>query len=204
LTSLSATTPLLDPLRGLIERWYDAYTRRDLEVMCQVADNDIQIVSRGDDERRLAGATFRGRDGVRTLMQWAFDLYPGARVTALKTRRMRHAMLARTVYENELPGRPLSEFVSFTLFDGGSEGIVRIRTFRDEPAAVESAEADVLSARERQVLRLLANGLNARQVADELVLSPATVRTHVRNAMLHLQARTRVEATALALQRGDI
>jgi DNA-binding CsgD family transcriptional regulator len=60
------------------------------------------------------------------------------------------------------------------------------------------------TARERQVLRLLASGATDVQIAAWLSLSPATVQTHVRNAKAKLGARTRAQAVALALQRGMI
>jgi DNA-binding CsgD family transcriptional regulator len=50
------------------------------------------------------------------------------------------------------------------------------------------------------VLELLAHGRQAPQVATELGLSPETVRTHVRNAMRKLEATTRVQAVALAVE----
>ena len=62
----------------------------------------------------------------------------------------------------------------------------------------------VLSPREREVLDLLAKGLNGEEVATRLVLSPETVRTHVRNAMDKLDANTRVHAVAIALRQGEI
>jgi DNA-binding NarL/FixJ family response regulator len=62
----------------------------------------------------------------------------------------------------------------------------------------------VLTPREREVLDLLAQGLNGTQVAERLFISPATVRTHVENAMEKLEARTRVHAVALALRQGEI
>jgi DNA-binding NarL/FixJ family response regulator len=62
----------------------------------------------------------------------------------------------------------------------------------------------VLSPREREVLDLLAQGLNGEEVAVRLVLSPETVRTHVRNAMEKLEAHTRVHAVAIALRQGEI
>lgn len=55
-----------------------------------------------------------------------------------------------------------------------------------------------LTDRERQVLGLLSQGLTGSEVAARLFLSPATVRTHIQNAMRKLGARTRVHAIALA------
>ena len=64
--------------------------------------------------------------------------------------------------------------------------------------------ARILSDREREVLDLLAKGMTGEDAAEQLFLSPLTVRTHVRNAMQKLEAHTRVHAITLALQRGEI
>lgn len=57
-----------------------------------------------------------------------------------------------------------------------------------------------LSRRERQVLELLADGNRVKDIADQLGLSPATVHTHVRNAIAKLEVDTRTEAVALAVR----
>ncbi len=62
----------------------------------------------------------------------------------------------------------------------------------------------VLSKREREVLRLLADGLRNEQVATSLEISPLTVRTHVRKAMEKLEADTRTQAVATALRESLI
>ncbi len=61
-----------------------------------------------------------------------------------------------------------------------------------------------LSARESEVLGFLAEGLTGEEIARRLVLSPETVRTHIRNATEKLEARTRTEAVVKALERGEI
>jgi PAS domain S-box-containing protein len=60
------------------------------------------------------------------------------------------------------------------------------------------------SARELEVLSLLAGGATDPQIAKDLGLSPATVQTHVRNAKAKLGARTRAQAVAIVLERGLI
>lgn len=62
----------------------------------------------------------------------------------------------------------------------------------------------VLSGRESEILALLAEGLTGEEIAQRLVLSPETVRTHVRNAMKKLEARTRTAAVVKALEREEI
>jgi DNA-binding CsgD family transcriptional regulator len=61
-----------------------------------------------------------------------------------------------------------------------------------------------LTRREREILGALAEGMSGAQIAEQLVLSPETVRTHVRNAMSKLGASTRSQAVALALQHHEI
>jgi DNA-binding NarL/FixJ family response regulator len=61
-----------------------------------------------------------------------------------------------------------------------------------------------LSRREREIMDLLAQGLTGEQVAERLVLSAETVKTHIRNAMAKLEAHTRVHAIAIALREGFI
>jgi DNA-binding NarL/FixJ family response regulator len=57
-----------------------------------------------------------------------------------------------------------------------------------------------LTPREREILELLAEGLRVKQIADRLSLSPATVHTHVRNAIARMEVDTRTEAVALAVR----
>jgi DNA-binding NarL/FixJ family response regulator len=64
--------------------------------------------------------------------------------------------------------------------------------------------AKTLSRRESEILTLLAQGLTGEEIAKRLVLSPETVRTHIRNAMEKLDARTRVEAVVKALDQEEI
>ena len=59
-----------------------------------------------------------------------------------------------------------------------------------------------LSARERDVVRLLSLGSTGPEIADELQVAHNTVRTHVRNAMTKLGARSRAQLVAMSLGDG--
>jgi DNA-binding NarL/FixJ family response regulator len=72
------------------------------------------------------------------------------------------------------------------------------------PLLASSEQAGLLSQRERQILGLLADGKTGQQAAGQLHLSPHTVRSHVRSAMLRLGASTRTHAIVLAMLRGEI
>jgi DNA-binding NarL/FixJ family response regulator len=61
-----------------------------------------------------------------------------------------------------------------------------------------------LTQREREVLRLLADGLSNEEIGKRLHISAETVRTHVRKAMSKLEADTRTQAVATALRQSII
>ena len=65
-----------------------------------------------------------------------------------------------------------------------------------------AAELDVLTEREREVMALVAGGLSNDEIARELVVSPATARTHVSRAMTKLRARDRTQLVVLAYETG--
>ncbi|SRR5579871_2658026 len=74
-----------------------------------------------------------------------------------------------------------------------------------EQARLESAGGDLgLTAREREVVTLIAMGLDTGDIADELHISPETVRTHVRNAMTKLDVHTRAQLVAVVLCNGTM
>jgi ATP/maltotriose-dependent transcriptional regulator MalT len=62
----------------------------------------------------------------------------------------------------------------------------------------------VLSGREQEVLGLVAAGSSLKEIGEELAISEATVRTHLRNANTKLGARNRAHAVGLALKLGLI
>jgi DNA-binding NarL/FixJ family response regulator len=67
-----------------------------------------------------------------------------------------------------------------------------------------TARMATLTQRERDVLRLLADGMTNEEIGKNLFISPETVRTHVRKAMAKLDADTRTQAVATALRQSLI
>lgn len=66
----------------------------------------------------------------------------------------------------------------------------------------QAAIPEPLTERETEVLRLLAQGLSNREIAERLVLSEATVRTHVSNLLAKLHLASRTQAALYALREG--
>ena len=85
---------------------------------------------------------------------------------------------------------------------GGSYVDPRLDRILLSPRA--TAQVTALSPREREIMHLMAQGLTAEAIANELSVSVETVRTHVRNAMNKLGARTRAQAIAVAMRDGEI
>ncbi|NVD45320.1 response regulator [Qipengyuania atrilutea] len=64
--------------------------------------------------------------------------------------------------------------------------------------------ADTLTVREREVLQLICGGYSNKEIADLLVLAEGTVKNHVSNLLLKLDARDRTRAALKALQQGHL
>jgi DNA-binding NarL/FixJ family response regulator len=78
-----------------------------------------------------------------------------------------------------------------------------ISEFVARPAEVfASADLDLLTNREREVVALVANGLSNDEIAERMVLSPLTAKTHVSRAMTKLGARDRAQLVVFAYQSG--
>jgi DNA-binding NarL/FixJ family response regulator len=86
-----------------------------------------------------------------------------------------------------MAGKLLTEFATLARRDA-----------EDEPA--KHAPAPKLTDREMEVLRLVARGMNNRDIAKELFISENTVKNHVRNILEKLQIHSRMEAVMIAVR----
>ena len=108
------------------------------------------------------------------------DTSPGDLLDAIKVIAAGEALLAPTVTR-----RLIENFVSTSGTDVRPTG-----------------ELDLLTEREREVLALVGQGLSNSEIADRLVVSPATSKTHVSRVMTKLGARDRAQLVVIAYESG--
>ena len=96
-----------------------------------------------------------------------------------------------------------------TVVDGGAllaPSVTRtlIREFAGQKHRVTTPHPNLgqLTGREREVVALVARGMSNDEIARDLVVSPATARTHVSRAMIKLAARDRAQLVVFAFQSG--
>jgi DNA-binding NarL/FixJ family response regulator len=82
-------------------------------------------------------------------------------------------------------------------FDSG-EFIARIRRTTDRAVPVRATNGSGLTPRELEVLRLLAEGLGQKEIAQALFIAPKTVATHLQRILTKLGLHSRAEAVAYA------
>lgn len=165
----------------------------------------------------------RARDGDEAL-QLAERLKPNVVLTDIEMPRVTGLELAARLVEHGMrviilttfarPGylrRALDAGVrGYLLKDAPAEELARAvreveaggRTISPELAAEAWYEADPLTDRQRQVLRLAGDGASGADIAAELQLSEGTVRNYLSEAISKLGASNRVEAARIARQRG--
>jgi PAS domain S-box-containing protein len=104
---------------------------------------------------------------------------------------------------NVLPGRHLSVVIPRGGPDDETYGEAPRETGWTRLVAPEVAQSP-LTAREHEVIALVAAGLQGGEIAARLGVSPETIKSHVQNGMTKLGAHTRAHAVAIALSTGQI
>jgi DNA-binding NarL/FixJ family response regulator len=149
-------------------------TRRILDTP-GLADVRVVILSSSEGDEHLFGALRAGASGFLVK-----DTEPADLVEAVRAVARGEALLSRGVTR-----RLIAEIAS-----QGDQ-------YRPSPEELEE-----LTAREREVMALVARGLNNEEIAERLVISVATAKTHVSRALRKVDARDRAQLVALAYETG--
>jgi DNA-binding NarL/FixJ family response regulator len=90
------------------------------------------------------------------------------------------------------------------VFTPGLAGLVlgEFRRLAAEPAVKDRREVPELTARETEVLKLVATGMSYKQIGGHLFISHRTVQNHVQNTLIKLQLHNRVELVRFAIAKG--
>jgi DNA-binding NarL/FixJ family response regulator len=156
-----------------------------------------------------------GMDGVQAIRR-VREAHPGARVVVLSTHdddlvKARAVEAGAVGYVSKLT--PLSEVPDVVRRAHRGEAIIeprevtrlmRVLRHRRHQESTERQRANRLTSRQIEVLRLVAEGVPGREIAQRLNMSPLTVRTHVQNILTRLGVHTKHEAVALAMRHGKI
>ncbi|GAB3913868.1 response regulator transcription factor [Kibdelosporangium lantanae] len=140
-----------------------------------VSDVKVLVLTTFDVDEYVYEALRGGASGFMLKDTEPVDLLRALRVVAAG-----EALLAPTVTR-----RMIEEFVA-----------------RPEQRRVDATVLRECTDREREVLALVAGGLSNDEIADHLVISPATARTHVSRVMTKLRARDRAQLVVLAYESG--
>lgn len=103
-----------------------------------------------------------------------------------------------------LKGSPLADLPRAVELAANGEMYVDAALAGDLIAIEFPDQKHALTKREREILRLLADGQSNDEIGKRLFISPETVRTYIRRAMRKLEADTRTQAVATALRRSLI
>ena len=179
------------------------------------------------DDLELAGEAASGEEAIRRCRQLQPDVVlmdlvmPGmdgaAATRAIREQFPRIQVIALTSFPEEDMVRATLQAgaIGYLLKNASAEDLataIRAARVGKPMLAPEAARALIrattqppplghdLTAREREVLALLARGLNNGEIADTLIVSRSTVKFHVSSVLAKLGAHTRTEAVALALQ----
>jgi DNA-binding NarL/FixJ family response regulator len=192
--------------RDLTERGFDVRaTAGDANAAVRIARAVVPDVVLMD--LNLGAAS--GVDATRTIVQ---EL-PGTRVLVLSASGAHSDVLeavkagASGYLVKSASAEELVDAVNRTadgdaVFTAGLAGLVLGEYRRMAAAPAEADQAPQLTDRETEVLRLVAKGLSARQIADRLVLSHRTVENHVQSTLRKLQLHNRVELARYAIEHG--
>jgi two-component system NarL family response regulator len=166
------------------------------------ADPRIEVVGLAAGGREAVELATRLEPDVALLDLEMPDIGGVEACAAIRARRPDVRVLMLTVSEHALDVRAaLAVGASgYLLKDMPPEQLIAAVLGASMVMASVEAPVEGLSVREQEVLELVGRGLRNREIAERLVVSEATVKTHVRHILEKLRLRNRAEAAAFAVR----
>ncbi|ROP64777.1 response regulator transcription factor [Curtobacterium sp. ZW137] len=220
-----ATTPVPDPIRvvlvddqGLIRAGLRALVDAEpgMTVVGEAPDGStaVDVVTRERPDVVLMDIRMPGTDGLEATRRISADrALAGVHVIVLTTfeeddyvfEAIRGGAAGFLVKDTE-PAELLRAIRTVVageslLSPGATRSLVEAYATHAKPASLAPG-LDVLTDREREVMRLVAAGLTNAEIAERLFVSPATTKTHVSRAMIKLGARDRAQLVVFAYETG--
>ena len=180
----------------------------DVEIVARAHDGDqaLQLIEEHSPDVAIVDIRMPGMGGIDIARKLSSDesktaviLYTGHSDRSLLLEALDAG--ARGFLVKEAPLDDLARAIR-TICGGGTYVDPALAGVLAGPQAAE--RLPTVTKREREILRILADGMRNEQVARQLSISPLTVRTHVKNAMQKLEADTRTEAVAKAIRESLI
>ena len=186
------------PVRVLIAD--DHRLMREGTAALLAADPRIDVVGLASGGREAVELAARLKPDVALLDVGMPDIGGVEACAAIRARLPGVRVLMLTVSEDALDVRAALSVgaAGYLLKDIPPDELVTAVLGASMVMASTEAPVDELSVREREVLELLGRGLRNREIAERLVVSEATVKTHVRHVLEKLRLRNRAEAAAFA------
>jgi DNA-binding NarL/FixJ family response regulator len=225
----SVDSPASDPIRALIVDDH-ALFRRGLE-MVLAAEDDIELVGEASDGTEAVQKAGESLPDV-VLMDIRMPKSSGIEACrAMKEVAPSSKIVMLTISDEEedlfeairagasgylLKDIPLDEVADVVRAVHGGQSLINpsmaaklLTEFaalnkRDQEERAEQVPPPKLTDREMQVLKLVAKGMNNRDIAKELFISENTVKNHVRNILEKLQIHSRMEAVMIAVRENLI
>ncbi|MEM9712191.1 MAG: response regulator transcription factor [Actinomycetota bacterium] len=189
----------------------------DLEVVAEADDGEdaLEVIRSSRADVVLMDIRMPGRDGIATTRAiTADDDLAGVRVIVLTTFELDEYVVgamaagASGFLDKGVDPDVLLDAIRVVasgdalLTPRATRSLLASLGDRPTTAAVDDTAVRHLTAREREVVGLVGQGLSNDEIAEQLVLSPLTAKTHVSRAMTKLHARDRAQLVVLAIKTG--
>jgi DNA-binding NarL/FixJ family response regulator len=183
--------------------------REDMVVVGEASSGEdaLEMVARRRPDIVLMDARMPGMGGVQATQRLAGD-HPDVRVVVFTAHSEQE--LLWDALDSGAQGFVLKDSDSSTLLNAirqvaAGEPYVDPRLAPDFLRQFSRPrQNNVLSAREREILQMLADGFSNREVSERLVVSVETVKTHVKHILAKLEAEHRTQAVAIGIRQSLI